>query len=228
MALNSLENNPVLVDSIDASYDSTVTHIRIKKFIKNIFKKSTVEAVDIICIGCNNVIYDTVGPLIGTMVSEHNRNINIFGTLDNPINGRNVDEYIEYYKNNNRKTSIAIDACRSSKIASEGGEDDYGNIKLSSSKLYPAAAFGKQTDGIGDYSVKITTCLPTIEGYGAYSSISLSSIYAYAKLISSLIVDAYDECLEEEEDRKQRLLEERQSSGLTSPPKGKFIPICID
>ena len=50
----------------------------------------------IICIGTDKCIGDAVGPLVGTLLKHYGWSMPIYGTIDNPVHGLNIEEYIQF------------------------------------------------------------------------------------------------------------------------------------
>ena len=83
--------------------------------------------ITFVCIGNSSIIGDSLGPLVGTYLSNiygFNNNIKIFGTLDNNINFFNVFEF-DNYKNS---YIVLIDSAL-------GNSNNIGNIIIDSGQL---------------------------------------------------------------------------------------------
>ena len=51
------------------------------------------KSVVFLCIGTDRSTGDSLGPLIGYKISGlRNRNVHVYGTLENPVHARNIDE----------------------------------------------------------------------------------------------------------------------------------------
>ena len=55
--------------------------------LKKIFKE---EDVIIVCIGTDKHVWDSLGPMVGSMLQDYN--IKVYGNLNNPITAMNVEE----------------------------------------------------------------------------------------------------------------------------------------
>ena len=58
--------------------------------LKKIFKE---EDVIIVCIGTDKHVWDSLGPMVGSMLQDYN--IKVYGNLNNPITAMNVEEIKE-------------------------------------------------------------------------------------------------------------------------------------
>lgn len=100
----------------------------------------------ILAIGSDRATGDSVGPLVGQLVSGHVPTP-VFGTLRSPVTALNLEHSYTCMKlRYPRGKVIAIDSCIGSKA-------DIGAIKISESGLYPAAAMGKKMRKVGDISI---------------------------------------------------------------------------
>lgn len=125
--------------------DVNASHIlgeALRKIIKND------GHVVIVCIGTDIVMYDSLGPLVGTLLLEIGISVPIFGKLDDPIHAQNIEVRIKEIQENfpNHKV-IAIDGCL-------GDETDVGNILLKEGGIKPGEGVGKNILQVGDYAIK--------------------------------------------------------------------------
>lgn len=105
------------------------------------------EAPVFLCIGSDRHILDCFGPLTGTMIKEKNPDILVFGTLEKPINAKNLSpEIVAIKKQFGSRIAIAIDA-------SAGSDEELGIIKVRQGPLLPGKALAKGLPAIGDYSI---------------------------------------------------------------------------
>lgn len=167
--------------AVSAPYGETTSYFKLKTFFDDIFTKHSIDKIDIVCIGTDGVLFDSVGPLIGTMLTELT-DLTVFGTLSANINKKNVREYVDYYKFNKKRTVIAIDACFGETL---------GNIILQNQPLIPAEGVDDPQGAIGDYCVKIVTIVE--KEAVKLSRIGLNNIYSYSKLIVDAMTDSYKE-----------------------------------
>lgn len=144
----------------------------------------------IVNIGTDSLLYDSVGPLVGTMLKKHDDLLyNIIGTLEEPIDFGNLDEKInlinEMYHEN---FIIGIDAAISSCT---------GYISFCNGPIYPGSGSGKKATSVGDVSIiagmgKIVDDFHflTSESFNRVNNYSFHTVYGCAKTISAAIIEA--------------------------------------
>ena len=65
------------------------------------------KSVVFLCIGTDRSTGDSLGPLIGYKISGlRNRNVHVYGTLENPVHARNIDEVMKRVAADCHKTGI--------------------------------------------------------------------------------------------------------------------------
>lgn len=64
-----------------------------KDMIKEI--KSFNKEIIFVCIGTDNHVWDSLGPMVGSMLKEKVSNIKVYGDLNNPVTTINVDNIKE-------------------------------------------------------------------------------------------------------------------------------------
>lgn len=102
----------------------------------------------IICIGTDKCIGDAVGPLVGTLLKHYGWSMPIYGTIDNPVHGLNIEEYIQFINRiHPNQNVIAIDASLGKTASS------VGYIRTRTGAIKPGAGLGREITPIGDYSI---------------------------------------------------------------------------
>lgn len=97
-----------------------------------------------LCIGTDRSTGDSLGPLTGSKLEHLHLDINVFGTLENPVHATNIIEQVNSIKQNfSRPYIIAIDACL-------GRLDAVGFLSLGRGSVKPGAAVKKDLPAIGD------------------------------------------------------------------------------
>lgn len=100
----------------------------------------------ILCIGCEKVSGDMLGPLVGSILSDDfSIDAYVYGTLVKPVNGVNIGKYINLISNlHDESIIISVDAA-------VGGKDEIGKIKLKDDGVIAGAALGRKdkVKGIG-------------------------------------------------------------------------------
>ena len=156
-----------------------------KKLIEN-YKPNSL----IVNIGTHSLLYDSVGPLVGTMLKKHDGLLyNIMGTLEEPIDFGNLEDKInlinEMYPEN---FIIGIDAAISSCT---------GYISFCKGPIYPGLGSGKKAASVGDVSIIAGMGmvvddfqLLTRESFSRVNNYSCHTVYGCAKTISAAIIEA--------------------------------------
>ena len=85
-----------------------------EEYVKNLKRKIKVDKKQIIfvCIGTSEVIWDSIGPLVGSYLKEEFKYKNVIGDLNNNICSKK--DLINYYNKIKNKYIVAIDTAISS------------------------------------------------------------------------------------------------------------------
>ena len=103
------------------------------------------QPIVFLCIGTDRATGDSLGPLTGYKLEKSKlHNVHIYGTLDQPVHAKNIEETIEkvyaLYKN---PFIIAIDACL-------GKMDHIGYVNIGEGSIKPGAGVNKKLPSVGD------------------------------------------------------------------------------
>lgn len=101
-----------------------------------------------VCIGTDRSTGDSLGPLVGYKISNlRQRNVYIYGTLENPVHAKNINEIIDlvYVKHGNPFV-IAIDACL-------GKMEHVGYITIGEGPIKPGSGVNKNLTPVGDMHI---------------------------------------------------------------------------
>lgn len=137
----------------------------------------------IVCIGTDKCIVDSLGPLIGTMLTKNNICVDVYGTLEKPVHGMNITERAREIKQKNYKTVIAVDACLSNK-------KDQGTIEVRERAITPGRGIGKLLPEIGDISIIGVTGTSDKPFNELIENTRLSEVYQMAEVITTGIINA--------------------------------------
>lgn len=155
----------------------------ITQYIESHYNKDN-RCLVFLCIGSDRSTGDSLGPLIGHKLKSSlckYHNIHVFGTLDNPVHAKNLEETISYIQSNcDSPFIIAIDACL-------GRIDRIGYINIGLGPLKPGTGVNKQLPPIGDLHI---TGIVNIGGYMQYmvlQSTRLSLVMKMADTISDAV-----------------------------------------
>lgn len=92
-----------------------------------------------VCIGSNKIIYDSLGPRVGEKLEQNfnkHNNIQVFGTMKNPIHFKNALLFLENKQLYKDKTIILVDSCL-------GQKENIGSIYVSCGGIEIGKAFGR-------------------------------------------------------------------------------------
>lgn len=101
-----------------------------------------------VCIGSDRSTGDSLGPLVGHKLQHISRNnINVYGTLRNPIHAKNIVNILDNIDSNFMNPYIiAIDSCL-------GSLNNVGKIFIRKSPLIPGLALNKSLPPVGEMSI---------------------------------------------------------------------------
>jgi putative sporulation protein YyaC len=135
-----------------------------------------------LAVGSHRHILDCLGPLTGTMITEKAPLVTVYGTLDEPLNAKNLHQRMELIKHQRPGSmEIAIDA-------SLGPADDLGMIKLFQGSLQPGKALSQRLEPVGHYYITgIVASQEDKPKLGRSSFGSLTHVYHMASLISDAV-----------------------------------------
>lgn len=93
----------------------------------------------VVCFGAPSIAGDSLGPEVGTLLREDkNFPAFVYGTLDRPVTGRNMNEWMAFVEGSHRgSVLLAVDACL-------GDPANMGRISVRSDGVCPAAVGGRK------------------------------------------------------------------------------------
>ncbi|MDX5475459.1 MAG: spore protease YyaC [Bacillaceae bacterium] len=102
----------------------------------------------IVCIGTDRSTGDSLGPLVGTKLSEMKLStLHVYGTLDDPIHAVNLKEKLQEIQSlHPNPTIIAIDACL-------GRLKSVGFLTVAEGPVMPGAGVKKDLPPVGDFHI---------------------------------------------------------------------------
>lgn len=139
----------------------------------------------IVCIGTDRFTGDCLGPLVGTLLKEKSIKLDVYGTLDEPIHGQNLNYKLAAIKERYKENIIAIDAC-------VGPSSKLNEIIFEHKPLTPGKGVGKNLGEIGNkrfvYVVNIS------DEYSLFNikEARLNKVYTAAKNMAAMILEAYE------------------------------------
>ena len=132
----------------------------------------------IVCIGSDLVLGDSLGPLVGTMLTRRNVNAYIYGTLNSPITAKEITcAKIHVKMLHPESFVVATDAA-------VGNSEDIGLIKVSDKGLKPGLGVNKNLGVIGDCSIIGVVAEKSTQNYNLFNLTRLNLIYKMAERIA--------------------------------------------
>ncbi|NEZ46122.1 spore protease YyaC [Clostridium niameyense] len=127
-----------------------------------------------VCIGTDRNIGDSYGPIVGSMLKQM-KNIEVYGTLHEPVHATNLKNILENIDLNNNLI-IAIDAAL-------GDIDKVKKVVIRNEPVRPGSGVGKDLGSVGDIGIKgITGLKSDFACFGIIQNTRLSVVYDLAKL----------------------------------------------
>lgn len=131
------------------------------------------QEIVIVCIGTNNVIFDSLGPMVGYFLNQYESNLPVYGSNQNTVNAENLQETIDtIYSTYNDPFVIAVDA-------SLGYREHIGYITISNDSLKPGRGLSKELGEIGDISITgITATKYSLDNVSIFKIIEMAKCIA--------------------------------------------------
>lgn len=134
----------------------------------------------ILCIGTDRSTGDSLGPLVGHKLSpliKSYDNIQLVGTLEEPIHAKNLEEAIgSIYEDNKSPFVLAIDS-------SLGNQNRIGYLSIKNTPLNPGAGVNKVLPAIGDVSITGIVNIGGMMEYMVLQNTRLSIVMNMADII---------------------------------------------
>ena len=149
----------------------------------------------ILCIGTDRCTGDSLGPLVGTYLSQAElHRVHIWGTLEHPVHALNLAKTIQRldisYPNS---LVIAVDACL-------GMQEHIGDIQVVNGPLKPGSGVNKSLPTVGSFHIK-----GIVNVSGFLESMVLQNTRLYSVMqIAHIISGAIQFALEKKNFSKQK------------------------
>jgi len=126
--------------------DQTSFNNHIYESLTKVFNINT--QIIFLCIGTDRATGDSLGPLVGHKLKNINYpNVHVYGTLDNPVHAKNIQNIVDYIHNTySNPIILAIDACL-------GQNDHIGYVCFGEGPIKPGAGVSKDLQPVGDLSI---------------------------------------------------------------------------
>lgn len=133
----------------------------------------------IVCIGSDLVLGDSLGPLVGTILTNKKIKAYVYGTLNFPITAKEISITKKYIEKTHKNTEvISIDAA-------VGEKDEIGQIKIIPKGIKPGLGVNKDLEEIGDKSIIGIVSEKTKDNRKLFESTRLNLIYKMANTIAN-------------------------------------------
>ena len=127
-----------------------------------------------VCIGTNRIISDSFGPRVGKKLKQvfyKNENINVYGTMENPIHLKNVEYFLKKMENKNQ--IILIDSAI-------GRKEDIGNTYVNRGGMEIGKAFNHSIYIPANINIKtVIGAKEYMPNYSIYQIEQISNKVAY-------------------------------------------------
>lgn len=102
----------------------------------------------VLCIGTDRVSGDSLGPLVGTLLTEECRYAKVYGTLKEPVHAQNLSETIDLVERKHPEAFvIAVDACL-------GKAANVEKIVFLNKPLKPGMGVNKDLPEVGNVNIQ--------------------------------------------------------------------------
>jgi len=155
----------------------------LSSIVTNELAENDYSEIVITCIGTDRATGDSLGPLVGHYLSKLiDGQAKVYGTLDNPIHAKNLDETIEHIKCTcENPLIIAIDACL-------GKSNHIGNINVIKGSIEPGSGVNKVLPSIGNISITGVVNFSGFMELMVLQNTRLSMVMKMAEIISEGIL----------------------------------------
>lgn len=157
----------------------------ISGFLSQIFKG---RKFIVACIGTDAVIGDSLGPMVGSFLSEAIKGRTfVYGSFANPITAKEIEPLKKFLlKAHPLDKVLAIDAA-------VGKSEEVGTIKISEGALKPGLGVSKSLSAVGDANL-IGVVTEKRSGQTDLGFVRMARIWKIATVISEGIKLYFDDC----------------------------------
>ncbi|WP_203363991.1 spore protease YyaC [Bacillus sp. REN10] len=136
-------------------------------------------------IGTDRSTGDSLGPLIGTLLSEKLLpSFHVYGTLEHPVHAVNLSDKLSLiHEQHQQPFIIGADACL-------GTVKTIGNIQLGNGPVKPGAGVKKELPAVGDIHITGTVNVSGFMEFFVLQNTRLHLVMSMAKIIANGIVKA--------------------------------------
>ncbi|MDB4868439.1 MAG: yyaC, partial [Cohnella sp.] len=141
--------------------------------------------IAVVCLGTDRSTGDSLGPLAGSALSKfHSSSFDLFGTLEEPVHAKNLDETLERIHWNLRDPfMIGIDACL-------GQPASIGCIQVAEGPIRPGSGVNKELSPVGDIHISGVVNVAGFMEYLVLQTTRLHVVMSMAELIARSVYRA--------------------------------------
>lgn len=168
------------------SYEEKNAAHKISTDLLSLFPTSRIQPIVFVCIGTDRSTGDSLGPLVGTFLSEKSTTsfFHIYGTLEDPIHAVNLVEKLEEIHSKHRNPFIiGVDACL-------GRLKSVGIVQIGSGPVKPGAGVNKELTPVGNAHI---TGIVNVSGFMEFfvlQNTRLNLVLKMARIIADGIYSA--------------------------------------
>jgi putative sporulation protein YyaC len=146
---------------------------------------STSREIIFLCIGSDRSTGDSLGPMMGTMLTEKDIPYPVYGTLEKPVHALNLKKILKEINQTHKDAFIiGIDACL-------GDESQIGYIFLKEGPLVPGMAVNKKLPSVGEYHMKaVVNYLDLLSPAQSLNNTRLFAVIKIAEVMTKIITTA--------------------------------------
>jgi putative sporulation protein YyaC len=141
--------------------------------------------ITVVCLGTDRSTGDSLGPLAGSALRKfHSSSFEVYGTLEEPVHAKNLDETLEQIHRNVRDPFIiGIDACL-------GQPASIGTIQIANGPIRPGSGVHKELSPVGDIHISGVVNVAGFMEYLVLQTTRLHVVMCMADLIARSVYRA--------------------------------------
>jgi putative sporulation protein YyaC len=152
--------------------------------LKEVLRNTSKEVI-FLCVGSDRSTGDSLGPMVGTMLSRTEFPFHVYGTLEKPVHALNIKKVLkEINQTYHEPFILGIDACL-------GDERQIGFIFLKKGPLIPGMAVNKSLPRVGEYHMKaVVNYLDPLSPTQSLNNTRLFTVMMIAEIMTKIILQA--------------------------------------
>lgn len=168
-------------------HEDTDASKQISQELINLLPTGKLQPIVIVCIGTDRSTGDSLGPLVGTLLSEKAENssssFHVYGTLDDPIHAMNLQEKLNEIKKLHANAFIVgIDACL-------GKMKSVGIVQIGQGPVKPGAGVNKDLPSVGNAHI---TGIVNVSGFMEFMVLQNTRLNLVLKMAKTIAEGIYE------------------------------------